>query len=201
LIATLGVGGIAVALAAQELLSNFFGAFAVLTDRPFRIGDRIELASGEYGDVIDIGLRSTRVKTLDNKVIIIPNADISKSRITNYSRPDPMLRYTINVGVAYDSDIEKASSILLDIAAGVDGALKDPAPLVYIDGLGEFSVNLVMLVWGKNFRQDWDIPDKVYRQVLKRFAAEGIVIPYPTHSLLVNAASHVDDKKFMGPGA
>jgi len=186
LLASLGVAGIAVALAAQELLSNVFGAFAILTDRPYKVGDRIELAGGEYGDVIDIGLRSTRMRTLDNKVIIIPNADISKSRINNYSEPDSMLRYTVNIAIAYGSDVEKASGILLDIAAGIDGALKDPAPLVYVDGLGDFSVNLVMLVWGKDFRENWDIPDKVYRQALKRFAAEGIVIPYPVTSVLLD---------------
>lgn len=191
LLASLGVAGIAIALAAQELLSNVFGAFAILTDRPYKVGDRIELSGGEYGDVIDIGLRSTRMKTLDNKIIIIPNADISKSRINNYSEPDAMLRYTINIAISYGSDVEKASGILLDIASGIEGVLKDPAPLVYIDSLGDFSVNLVMLVWGKNFRKNWDIPDKVYRQALKRFAAEGIVIPYPVTSVLLN------DKKIL----
>lgn len=186
LLASLGVAGIAVALAAQELLSNVFGAFAILTDRPYRIGDRIELSGGEYGDVIDIGLRSTRMKTLDNRIIVIPNADISKSRISNYSQPDPMLRYTINIGIAYGSDVERASGILLDIAAGIDGALMDPAPLVYVDSLGDYSINLVMLVWGQNFRKNWDIPDKVYRQALKRFAAAGVVIPYPVTSVLLS---------------
>lgn len=185
LLASLGVAGVAVALAAQELLSSVFGTFAILTDRPFKVGDRIELSDGESGDVIDIGLRSTRIKTLDNKVVVIPNAEMAKSRINNYSEPDPMLRYTIKIGISYDSDVEKASGILMDIVSGIEGALKDPAPVVYIDSLGDFSINLVMLVWGKNFRKDWDIPDKVYREALIRFKREGIVIPYPVRSVLL----------------
>ncbi|AFC99687.1 Small-conductance mechanosensitive channel [Methanocella conradii HZ254] len=186
LLASVGVLSIAVALAAQELLSNVFGAFAILTDRPYKIGDRIELSGGEYGDVIDIGLKSTRIRTLDNKVIIIPNAEISKSRIYNYSEPDLKLRYTVRIAISYDSDVEKASSILLDIASGIDGVSKDPAPIVYVEGLGDFSINLVMLVWGNNFRKNWDIPDKIYRQALRRFTSEGIKIPYPVRSVLLD---------------
>jgi MscS family membrane protein len=184
LLASLGIAGIAVALAAQELLSNVFGAFAILTDKPYKVGDRIELSTGEYGDVLDIGLRSTRLLTLDNRVIIIPNADISKSRISNYSEPDPRLRYTVKVAIAYHSDVARASGILKEIAAGIEGALRDPAPIVYIDGFGEYSVNLVMLVWGGNFRKDWDIPDKIYKEALKRFASEDIEIPYPVTSVI-----------------
>jgi Small-conductance mechanosensitive channel len=184
LLASLGIAGIAVALAAQELLSNVFGAFAILTDKPYKVGDRIELSTGEYGDVTDIGLRSTRLLTLDNKVIIIPNADISKSRISNYSEPDPRLRYTVKVRVAYHSDVARASALLKKIATDIEGVLKDPAPIVYIDSLGEYSVNLVMLVWGQNFRKNWDIPDKIYQQALKLFAGEGIEIPYPVTSVI-----------------
>ncbi len=184
LLASLGIAGIAVALAAQELLSNVFGAFAILTDKPYKVGDRIELSTGEYGDVVDIGLRSTRLLTLDNKVIIIPNADISKSRISNYSEPDPRLRYTVKVKVAYHSDVARASALLKKIAVDIEGVLKDPAPIVYIEGFGEYSVNLVMLVWGQNFRKNWNIPDKIYQQALKLFADEGIEIPYPVTSVI-----------------
>jgi MscS family membrane protein len=184
LLASLGVAGIAVALAAQELLSNVFGAFAILSDKPYKIGDRIELSDGEYGDVVDIGLRSTRIKTLDNRIVIIPNAEMSKSKINNYSEPDPMLRYSIKIGISYRSSVEKASEVLKEIAAGIDGALKDPAPIVYVDGFGDYSIKIVMLVWGKDFRENWDIPDKIYRQALKRFSEEGIEIPYPVTTVV-----------------
>ncbi|WP_424356884.1 mechanosensitive ion channel family protein [Methanocella sp. MCL-LM] len=183
LLASLGVAGIAVALAAQALLSNVFGAVAILTDRPYKVGDRIELSSGEYGDVIDIGLRSTRIRTLDNRIVIVPNADISSSHIYNYSEPNQNLRYTIKIGISYTSDVEKASNILVDIASDLRGALKDPAPVVYVEGFGDYSIKLVMLVWGENFRRDWDLPDRIYRQAIKRFPEEGIEIPYPITSI------------------
>ncbi len=186
LIATLGVGGIAVALAAQELLSNVFGAIAVLSDRPFKIGDRIQLSSGMVGDVLEIGLRSTRIKTLDDRLIVVPNSDISKSNIINYSLPDTKVRFEINVGIAYDSDIQKATRILLDIAGHTDGVLTDPEPKVYVRELGSFSINLLMHVWVKDYKLSWDVPDHIYRETLKRFAAENINIPYPVTSVILN---------------
>ncbi|AFD00822.1 Small-conductance mechanosensitive channel [Methanocella conradii HZ254] len=185
LIATLGVGGIAVALAAQEFLSNVFGAFAVLSDRPYKIGDRIQLADGMVGDVVEIGIRSTRIKTLDSRLIIVPNADISKSNIINYSLPDAKVRFDIKVGIAYGSDVEKASSILLDIAAHTEGVLKDPAPKVYIKDLGDFSINLLMHVWVKDYKLSWEVPDRIYRETLKRFAAENVEIPFPVTTVLL----------------
>jgi len=186
LLATLGVGGIAVALAAQELLSNVFGAFAVLSDRPYKIGDRVQVASGMVGDVVEIGLRSTRIITLDNRLIVIPNADISKSNIINYSLPDTKIRFEVNVGIAYGSDVDKACRILTDIAGSTEGVLKDPVPKAYVKDLGDFSVNLLMHVWVKDYKLNWEIPDFIYRETLKRFKAEGIEIPYPVTSVVLN---------------
>ncbi|HEY3421536.1 MAG TPA: mechanosensitive ion channel family protein [Methanocellaceae archaeon] len=186
LIATMGVGGIAVALAAQELLSNVFGAISILSDRPYKVGDRIAMTDGLLGDVVEIGLRSTRVKTLDGRITVIPNSDISKSMVTNYSQPDPKLRYNIKVGISYGADVGKASRILLEVAGSTSGVLKEPAPEVFITDLGTFSVNLLMQVWLEDYRMTWDVPDRIYRETLKRFAAEKIEIPYPTTSIIVD---------------
>ncbi len=186
LIATLGVGGIAVALAAQELLSNVFGAIAILSDRPYKIGDRIQVSDGMVGDVVEIGLRSTRIKTMDSRLIVIPNSDISKSDIINFSLPDAKARFDIKVGVSYDADIEKASEVLLDIARNTEGVLADPAPKVYVKDLGNFSVNLLMHVWVKDYKLSWEVPDYIYRETLKRFAMEKISIPYPTTSVILD---------------
>lgn len=186
LLATVGVGGIAVALAAQELLSNLFGAISILGDRPYKVGDRIQMDDGLSGDVTEIGLRSTRVKTVDGRIIVIPNADISKSMIINYSQPDPKMRYDIKVGISYDSDVEKASKILLEIANGTEGVLKEPVPKVYVNDLGNFSVNLLMQVWMQDYKLNWEVPDRIYRETLKRFAAEKVDIPYPITSVIVD---------------
>jgi MscS family membrane protein len=186
LLATLGVGGIAIALAAQELLSNLFGAFAILSDRPYKIGDRIQISNDLIGDVVEIGLRSTRLKTLDNRLIVVPNSDISKSNIINYTLPDTRVRLDITVGISYDADVDKASGILLDIAKTTTGALADPAPKVYVKGFGDFSVNLLMHVWISDFKLNLDVADHIYRETLKRFAVEKVDIPYPTTSVLLN---------------
>jgi MscS family membrane protein len=199
LIATLGVGGIAVAFAAQELLSNVFGAIAILSDRPYKIGDRIQLSSGMVGDVAEIGLRSTRIKTLDSRLIVVPNSDISKSNIINYSLPDTKVRFDINVGISYDSDVEKATSVLLDIAGHTEGVLKDPLPKVYIKDLGNFSINLMMHVWVNDYKLSWDVPDRIYRETLKRFAAERIEIPYPVTSVILNRPNTITAEALIPP--
>jgi MscS family membrane protein len=199
LIATLGVGGIAVALAAQELLSNVFGAFSILADRPYKIGDRIQLSSGMVGDVVEIGLRSTRIKTLDSRLIIVPNSDISKSNIINYSLPDTKVRFDISVGISYSSDVEKATSVLLDIAGHTEGVLKDPMPKVYIKDLGNFSINLMMHVWVNDYKLSWEVPDRIYRETLKRFAAERIEIPYPVTSVILNRPNTITAEALIPP--
>ncbi|MCD1295792.1 mechanosensitive ion channel family protein [Methanocella sp. CWC-04] len=179
LIASLGVAGVAVAIAAQELLSNLFGALAILTDRPYKVGDRIQITDTEEGDVIEIGLRSTRVKTLEDKIIIVPNSMISKSRIINYSQPDTVIRFKLNVGISYDADVEKATRILIDVASKTPGVLKEKPPKAYVSGLGDFRVNIILHVWVNDYRLLYEVPDKIYRETLKRFETEGIEIPYP----------------------
>lgn len=185
LIASLGVVGVAVALAAQEMLSNVFGAFSIMTDRPYKTGDRILLGEGEFGDVLEIGLRSTRIKTLDGTVIVMPNANISRSRIINYSMPDTSLRFVVKVGIAYDSDVEKATAIIIDIIDKMENVLKDPKPRVYVSGFGNYSVNLTVHFWSTSYKLIDAQKDEVYRKMLKRFAVEGIEIPYPITTVML----------------
>lgn len=183
-LASLGVAGIAVAFAAQETLSNFFGAFSILTDRPFKVGDRIELSDTEIGDVVDIGVRSTRLKTTDNKIIIMPNSVISKGKIVNYSEPNLIVRFTIKVSISYNSDIDRALSTMIDIAKKTDGTLTDPAPRAYVSALANFSIDLIMHVWVKDYRLEFVVPDTIYREIIRRFKEENIEIPYPIMTII-----------------
>ncbi|HMK48309.1 MAG TPA: mechanosensitive ion channel family protein [Methanocella sp.] len=187
LIASMGIIGIAVAMAASDVLSNFFGALAILIDRPYRIGDNISISSDEYGQVTDIGLRSTRIKTVDNKVIVVPNVNISNSQIINYCVPDLTRMQYVRIGISFNSDVEMASKILTETAVGISGVMKDPAPVVYVEALGDYSVNLVMLVWVENFRRDWDVPDRIYRQIMKRFFEAGVEVSHPVKSIIYNS--------------
>lgn len=179
LVTGLGIAGIAVALAAKEFLSDFIGAVSILADQPYKVGDRVVIEKIDVGDVLEIGLRSTKLRTLDNRIIIVPNSLVSKSRIINYSMPDAVVSFKISVGIAYDADVEKAQRIMREAAMGVEGVIKDPPPKVYVTGLGSYSIKLLMYVKASSYKMEWSVPDRIYREVLRRFAEEGIEIPYP----------------------
>ncbi|VVB95857.1 Small-conductance mechanosensitive channel MscMJ [uncultured archaeon] len=184
ILASLGVAGIAVAFAAQETISNVFGAFSILTDRPFKVGDRVELSETEIGDVVDIGVRSTRIKTMDDKIIIMPNAVISKGKIINYSEPDQKVRFTIKVGISYKSDIDRAMQIMTDIAKGTQGVISNPVPRAYVVALSSYSIDLILHVWVNDYKLEFDVSDRIYREIIRRFAEENIEIPYPITTII-----------------
>ena len=106
--ALLGIGGLAISLAAQDTIADAIAGFIILVDQPFRIGDRIEIqGEGTWGDVVDIGLRTTRIRTRDNRLVIVPNSTISKNQVVNYTFPDPRYRIQTHVGIGYGTDIEE----------------------------------------------------------------------------------------------
>lgn len=189
LVASLGVAGIAVALAAQETLSNVFGAFAILTDRPFKVGDRLLIPGIGQGDVTDIGLRSTRIVTRNNEVLVIPNQQMAGSEIINLSMPDSQMRLKIKVGISYKSDVDKACAIMEEIARDCPSVAKEPKPAAYVNELGDFAIGITMLVWISEYRQDYYAPDHIYRQILVRFREENIDITYPVMTVIPKTAA------------
>ncbi len=184
LVASLGVAGIAVALAAQETLSNVFGAFAILTDRPYKVGDRLFIQGIGQGDVVDIGLRSTRLRTRNDEVLVIPNQQMASTEIINLSMPDARLRVLIKVGISYKSDVDRATAIMEEIAAANAAVAKDPVPRAYVSGLGDFAIEITMLVWLTDYMKDYIVPDEIYRQILVRFREADIDITYPVMTVL-----------------
>jgi MscS family membrane protein len=126
LLATLGVGSLAIALAAQSSLQDLFNGFLIMFDRPYLIGDRIEVQELDtWGDVIDIGLRSTRIRTRDNRFVIVPNSIMGKNMVVNYSRPDTQYRNQIEIEVAYGSDVELVRKTIIEAVKKVEGVLQD----------------------------------------------------------------------------
>ena len=181
LLAGAGIAGIALALAAQDLLSNFLGGVIIAVDKPFKIGDRVKF--GNYsGDIVAIGLRSTRVRTLDNQIITVPNANLTSDVILNYAQPDFRLKVRIPFTVAYGSDIKRVKAILLEIAREAaektPWVLTDPAPSVYFLEFGESSLNGQLLLWTNNYDNSWDVQDFVNCRMDERFKEEGIEIPF-----------------------
>jgi small-conductance mechanosensitive channel len=189
-IAGAGVAGIAIGFAAKDTLSNLIAGVLLIIDRPFEVGDRIEVwsapaGSATWGDVIAIGLRATKIKTTDNIVIIIPNNEIMKRDIVNYTIISTNIRVRINVGVAYDADIEKAKDLILDVADAVDWISKSPAPKVVVRSFGESSVDLQLRVWIDDARKRMDTVSYVIDKIKTAFDKHGIEIPYPKRDITV----------------
>lgn len=174
-IAMIGAAGLAIGLALQGSLANFAGGVLIMLFRPFRAGDWIE-AQGVSGSVDSIQIFHTTLKTGDNKVVIVPNGSLSNGHITNYSR-EPRRRADINIGIDYASDIKQAREVLLDIARDPRVHL-DPAPAVFVTGLGESAVNLSLRVWVAT-GDFWPVTFDFTEQAKERLSEAGIGIPFP----------------------
>lgn len=174
-IAMIGAAGLAIGLALQGSLANFAGGVLIMLFRPFRAGDWIE-AQGVAGSVDSIQIFHTTLKTADNKVVIVPNGSLSNGHITNYSR-EPRRRADINIGIDYSSDIKRAREVLLEIAKDPRVHL-DPAPVVFVTGLGDSAVNLSLRVWVAT-ADFWPVTFEFTELAKERLTAAGIGIPFP----------------------
>jgi len=181
LIAGLGIIGFALGFGAKDVVANILAGFFILLDRPFIRGERIEV-SGNSGDVFDIGLRTTKIKTPTNEIVIIPNSDIVSSAVRNYALPEMRVKLIADYGVAYGSDIEKVKKIILDVAKESKSVLEDPAPEVYFLEFGDSSLNFKLVCWMPDFRS-YGVRDELNTKISERFAKEGIEIPFPTRTV------------------
>ncbi|MBW2615524.1 MAG: mechanosensitive ion channel family protein [Deltaproteobacteria bacterium] len=189
-VAGAGVAGIAIGFAAKDTLSNLIAGILLIMDRPFEVGDRIEIwtapkNSATWGDVIDIGLRATKIKTTDNIVIIIPNNEIMMRDIINYTTITKEIRVRIPIGIAYDADIKKAKALIIKVALELDWAMREPAPKVVVRNFGESAVDLQARIWISNPRRRMDTISHVTDRVKEVFQEEGIEIPYPKRDIYI----------------
>lgn len=184
LVTTLGVGSLAVALAAKETLSDTLAGFVIMVDRPFRIGDRIEIQDLDtWGDVVDVGLRSSRIRTRDNRMVIIPNSIIGKSLIVNHSYPDSTYRIQIQIGVAYGSDIERTRLAIVDAVQKVDGVLTDyPVEALFLE-FGDSALIFRVRWWLDSYEDTRRMFDRVNTAIYARLIEEGIEIPAPQREI------------------
>ncbi|MBN2331364.1 MAG: mechanosensitive ion channel family protein [Candidatus Aenigmarchaeota archaeon] len=182
LIATLGIGGLAVALALQPTLANFFSGMQMVLDRPLRIGDFVELDAGERGTVVDIGWRSTKIRTYMNNIVTIPNSKLSDSKITNFNTPSPEIGFSIDCGVAYDSDLDKVERVSIEVAteiiekySGVNGF----KPVFRFREFGDSSINFKVVMRTKTLADSYLATHEFIKALKKRFDREGIGIAFP----------------------
>jgi small-conductance mechanosensitive channel len=192
LLATLGVGSLAIALAAQTALEDLFSGFLIMFDRPFLIGDRIEILELDtWGDVMDIGLRSTRVRTRDNRSVIIPNSVIGKSMIVNYSRPDTQYRIQIELGLAYGTDVELARETIISAVRGVDGVLPHRRVEALFLRFGDNALVFRVRWWLESYYDARRMFDKVNSSIYEALNEAVISISPP---LQVDTYHHVTDQ-------
>ncbi len=188
MVATLGVGSLAIALAAQAALSDTISGFIIMMDRPFRIGDRIEVQDlATWGDVVDIGLRSTRIRTRDNRMVILPNSVIGKSLIVNHSYPDTEYRIQVHVGIAYGTDIEQARKVMVEAVEKVEGVLTEhPVEALFLE-FGDSALVFRVRWWLESYTDTRRMFDKVNTAIYKSLNEAGIDIPFPQREITYKA--------------
>ena len=189
-----GVAGLALSFAAKDSLSNLIAGFLLILDQPFQVGDRIEIwsapkNSASWGDVVEIGLRATKIKTTDNLIVVIPNAEIMQRDIVNYTASGDHIRLRVPIGIGYDADVEMAKQLILQVAGGIEGVMEKPGPVVIIRRFGDSSVDLEARVWVRNARRRRDVEDLLTDGVKAAFDANGIEIPFPKRDIYVKTSA------------
>ena len=174
--AILAAAALAIGLALQGSLSNFAGGVLIIVLKPYRVGDFIE-AQGESGTVTDISIFYTILTTTNNQRVIIPNGQLSNNKVTNYSY-EPTRRNNMTVGISYDSDIKKSREVLLNIVNSDERVLKDPAPVVYVEGLGDNSVDLSLRFWA-NQADYWGLHFDTIEKLKTELEVAGVSFPFP----------------------
>jgi small-conductance mechanosensitive channel len=190
ILTALGVGGLAVALALQDTLSNLFAGFYVAVAGQVRLGDYIKLDSGEEGYITDISWRTTTIRTLGSNLIIVPNSKLAKAVVTNYHLPEKRIASQVQVNVSYDSDPDKVEQVLLELgtagAHDIPGMLAEPAPSVAFDpGFGESSLGFSLNYNVAEFANQFGVRNELRRRILRRFRQEHIELPVTTRRLLL----------------
>ncbi|MBT5022731.1 mechanosensitive ion channel family protein [Candidatus Woesearchaeota archaeon] len=185
LLAGVGIAGIAIGFAIKDSLANIFGGISLLFDKAFQVGDMIELESGIKGVVDDIGIRSTRVRTFNNELMIIPNGQLANGRVTNYNQPTLSARVVVSFGVEYGTKHEKVKKLVLDTVAKISNMLDDPAPVVVFTSMGDSALLFEAKFWVKNISERYETKEKATCMIYDALNKAKIGIPFPTRTVHV----------------
>jgi len=182
-LAGLGIAGVAIGFALKDSLGNIFGGISLILDKAIQVGDLIKLESGDSGYVVDIGLRTTRIRNFDNELIIVPNGYLSNSRIQNYVLPDHSVRAAVNFGVEYGSDVEKVKKIVLGALKKVDNLSVEKEPGVFFMEMGDSSLNFTARFWVDDFTQRFASKEQATTHIYNALNKAKIGIPFPTRTI------------------
>ncbi|MBS3097455.1 mechanosensitive ion channel [Candidatus Woesearchaeota archaeon] len=187
IVATLGLGGLAVGLALQSTFSNFFSGLYLLSDRPVTIGDYIKLEGDISGYIEDVGWRSTRIRTLPNTIVIIPNSKLAESVIINNSLPEHEMAALVQCGVAYGSDLKKVEEVTVDVARKIQktvpGAVKSFEPFIRYHTFGDSNINFSVILRVEKFVDKYLVTHEFIKALKERYNKEGIEISWPVRKI------------------
>ena len=186
LLASLGIAGIAVAFALQSTLGNIFGGVSLIVDRSITVDDFIKLDDGTEGTIMDIGLRSTKIKSRDGDLIILPNGKLADSKIYNYHKPLPTTRVGVDFGVKYGSDAEEVKKIALKELNSLKGALKEPAPQVIFTEMGDYALRFKAFFWVESIEVKLGAKEAATTAIYNALNRNKIGIPFPTRTVYLN---------------
>ncbi len=197
LVASLGVASLAVALALQETLANFFSGLYIMADKPFRIGDFIKTETGEEGFVEEIGWRSTRIKLRTEVIVVIPNSKLAQSKVTNYCLPEKEANFLVECGVAYGSDLEHVEKVTVSVADDVLKAvygshLKGFKPVVAYHSFGDSNINFSVVMRAKDYADKPKITHEFIKALTKGYKKEGINISWPVRKVYLSSGNVKD---------
>jgi small-conductance mechanosensitive channel len=193
MLTALGVGGLAVALALQDTLSNLFAGVHVTLAGQIRVGDYVSLDSGEEGYVADIGWRSTRIRMLRHNLVLVPNSKLSQAIVTNYYLPDRELAVRVDVGVDYGSDLAHVERVTCEVAKetlqSVPGGVVEFNPVIRFHTFAESSINFTVVLRAQEYRDQYLLKHEFIKRLHDRYRREGITIPYPIRTIVQRAPS------------
>ncbi len=196
-IASLGIGGVAVGLAMQDTLSNFFSWAYIISNKPIRVGDYIQFETGKEGYVDRIGWRNVRIRMLSNNTLIVPNNKLVSSYVTNFHLPELELAVLVNVGVNYQSDLEKVERVTIEVAKEIlqetEGAVKEFQPFIRYNAFGDSSINFTVVLRAKEYTDQYLIIHQFVKRLHRRYQLEGIEIPFPTRTVYMKNGDSKND--------
>lgn len=198
LLAGLGIAGIAVGLALQDSLSNVIGGIALVLDDVYREDEMIETENGVIGSVYAIGYRSTKLKTINEEIVNIPNGKLSQMNVKNLSRPGSLYRLSIDISAAYGSDPDYVKHVVLEELEKIPGVLEFPEPLVFFMEMADFSLKFRILAYIQNVTEKFIVTDAILTAVYKAFDLYGISIPFPTTTVKFDAPPETMSVKGRG---
>ncbi|MFI1761023.1 mechanosensitive ion channel family protein [Streptomyces sp. NPDC020800] len=202
LLTALGVGGLAVALALQDTLANLFAGVHILASKTVQPGDYIRLSSGEEGYVVDINWRQTTVRQLSNNLVVVPNGQLAKTNMTNFTRPEQRLTVLVQVGVSYDSDLDHVERVTSEVIAQtmteIAGAVPDHEPAIRFHTFGDSRIGFTVILGVGEFSDQYRIKHEFIKRLHRRYREEGIHIPAPARTVALQQGSLVIPQQRTG---